>query len=208
MPRVWQAGAAEGSGRSVEAWRGDLPGVRRPSGLGRPPHSEVVVLSRPIDRDKYVAGGARREHDGKAYYEVKRPERFPAYVHFASDTLIVQSPLREQRLWEALGADAGRLPDPMPAFAARAAGHVGSVSKWSSGPVVCELSRTNWSEGTVSFFWEKEYVNEEEAVKGRAYYDDLARKPRHPSARMTNRLDGKRLTVQASGPSNVLVHGW
>src|SRR5262249_28579624 len=123
-----------------------------------------------------------------------------------SDTVLIQT-INEPLMKDALGPGVGKLAAPLPEYCAKPAGHVVTISKFKDN-TICRLARSIWSGNERHLYWDIEYVNEQEASRGREFYDELARKPRDPNARMTVEILRNHIIVRAHGPAKALANGW
>jgi hypothetical protein len=175
----------------------------------------IVRCSGPIDRARLTAGGKEMEAKGKKYYEMKRNKNVEGfggrvlgeYLHFPSENILVRTDA-QLLATEVIGGDAGQLPEAFKSLLAESAGHLNVVLKERGGPVAARLDSKTWSGERVNMRFVVEYVNEQEAARGRTFYDDLARRPRHPDARMTVSVKGSRVIADGSGPAAALRSGW
>jgi hypothetical protein len=175
----------------------------------------IVRCSAPIEQAKLTAGGKELEAKGKKYYEMK-PNKdgegfggkaFGEYLHFPAANLMVRTDTR-QLATEVIGGDGGQLPQAFKNLLAEAGGHHNVVIMEKGSPVAARLESKTWAGERVNLRIVAEFVDEKEAANGRKYYDDLARRPRHPDARMAVSVSGRRVIADASGPAAALKHGW
>jgi hypothetical protein len=166
----------------------------------------TLSTSKPLDQKKIVAGGTELNLGGKPYHRLERQGQFPTFIYFPSGTVLIQT-INEPLMKEVLGGSVGKLAPPLPEYCAKPAGHLVTISKVKDG-TVCRLERSTWVGDERHFYWDIEYANEQEAARGREYYDELARKARHPNARMTVEVNRNHIVVRAHGPATALANGW
>ena len=196
-----------------ENWDSVLAGMRRNGNFTKGQNVVIVRTARPIDQSRIIKNLKPFDASGKKCYELRPNLDAPSaktlgeYVFFPAEDIMVRADTK-QFATELLGGDSGQIAGELKSFLAEATAHQSVVIKEKGGPVAARLETKIWSKERVNLRIVTLFLSEKEAETGRKFYDDQARKPRHPDARMTVTVSGRRVIADATGPADALKHGW